>query len=633
MHCAARKAFNALLARECRQWRSFSLSKPARRQPNPSLELDPTLQALLKDVDISLAQHKTSDYLEPRELDILPLDQGRSEPVMGYSEEEVDWSSESLERKSPAAVFGSTRVGAMVLPIELQNSINILINDSDKSLLHTDAKRLFTEDQESSADGEWNTTYDTRYKSWKQTSRHAERDGTAFASVALPSHYSAIKSVLGHLKHRMDPDWKIQRVIDWGAGTGGGLWAALHTFQDNFTSDMEVLKASDASLTSYVGIEKRDGLVSIGKRLLRNIDTENTAVSFQRSFREENKTPRSIGHDTLALSAFNLSSLSTDIARKALVKEMWESGAHTLVLIDHNTKVGFESIAEARQVLLNMGRKETQDPETADWPIRGSHVVAPCPHDGECPLYGHGSTRFVCGFSQRLQAPSFVRHTKHSKVGHEDTGYSYVVVQRGERPPKSTTHSGRIGAVGMRQLAKQAQDSVPIKELSLHNEHEEPSAEPTHKHELAEISVAPETRSTAELDASFRKESFYWPRLVFPPLKKSGHIILDSCTAEGKYGKIMRLTVPKSQGKQPFYDARKSNWGDIFPHETKNKPQVRFPAGARDNNFRKGSDIGKRNDSFREKSKTSYEAVAESLKEVKGKSKRDRLARTESRRA
>lgn len=40
----------------------------------------------------------------------------------------------------------------------------------------------------------------------------------------------------------------------------------------------------------------------------------------------------------------------------------------------------------------------------------------------------------------------------------------------------------------------------------------------------------------------------------------------------------MRMTVPKSQGKQPFYDARKSDWGDMFPHDPKNRPQIRFEA-------------------------------------------------------
>jgi len=35
------------------------------------------------------------------------------------------------------------------------------------------------------------------------------------------------------------------------------------------------------------------------------------------------------------------------------------------------------------------------------------------------------------------------------------------------------------------------------------------------------------------LQGILRQEAYQWPRLVFRPMKKSGHIILDSCTAEG----------------------------------------------------------------------------------------------------
>jgi len=77
-----------------------------------------------------------------------------------------------------------------------------------------------------------------------------------------------------------------------------------------------------------------------------------------------------------------------------------------------------------------------------------------------------------------------------------------------------------------------------------------------------------------EIEKLMKAEAFYWPRLVLPPLKKSGHIIMDVCDPSGK---VLRMTIPKSQGKQPYYDARKSSWGDIFPHEPKNRPQVRYP--------------------------------------------------------
>jgi len=74
------------------------------------------------------------------------------------------------------------------------------------------------------------------------------------------------------------------------------------------------------------------------------------------------------------------------------------------------------------------------------------------------------------------------------------------------------------------------------------------------------------------LEEEIRAGSYYWPRIIYPPLKRSGHIILDTCTKEGH---IARHTIPKSQGKQPYYDARKAKWGDSFPWESKNGPEIR----------------------------------------------------------
>lgn len=57
------------------------------------------------------------------------------------------------------------------------------------------------------------------------------------------------------------------------------------------------------------------------------------------------------------------------------------------------------------------------------------------------------------------------------------------------------------------------------------------------------------------------------------------------------------MTIPKSQGKQPYYDARKSDWGDIFPHPPKNKPQERQHVLKPGSHSVPGSDIGKRSSS------------------------------------
>jgi ribosomal protein RSM22 (predicted rRNA methylase) len=140
----------------------------------------------------------------------------------------------------------------------------------------------------------------------------------------------------------------------------------------------------------------------------------------------------------------------------------------------------------------------------------------------------------VCGFSQRIQRPEFVRRTKHSGLGHEDIGYSYVVIRRGPRPAIVTTKAGRIGAIGQSALEKEA---VPTKELRLHSDYKDaPSCEAK---SLAELTSLPQqitnVQSDDALKEALRLEAFSWPRLVVPPLKRSGHVIIDSCTPEGEY--------------------------------------------------------------------------------------------------
>ena len=55
------------------------------------------------------------------------------------------------------------------------------------------------------------------------------------------------------------------------------------------------------------------------------------SARWQRSFQDDDKIRRIEGKNVIALSAFMLSSLPTVLSRKALVKEMWESGAEMMV--------------------------------------------------------------------------------------------------------------------------------------------------------------------------------------------------------------------------------------------------------------------------------------------------------------
>ena len=87
----------------------------------------------------------------------------------------------------------------------------------------------------------------------------------------------------------------------------------------------------------------------------------------------------------------------------------------------------------------------------------------------------------------------------------------------------------------------------------------------------------------------------------------------------------MRLTIPRSQGKQAYYDARKSSWGDIFPHEPKNPPQVKYTSSRGSRNNANGSDIGKGEQ--RRSRSTTYEKLNSDIKDAKKQRRQERLRR------
>lgn len=97
---------------------SLSLSP----QPNAPIPLDPSMQALLRDVDISLLNHKPRTQPEPRELEAFPI----AAEERAFEEEVAELDSDT-HRKSPAALFGSRRIGAVIVPKQLCSAVTSLI--------------------------------------------------------------------------------------------------------------------------------------------------------------------------------------------------------------------------------------------------------------------------------------------------------------------------------------------------------------------------------------------------------------------------------------------------------------------------------------------------------------------------
>ncbi|ORY31016.1 ketopantoate hydroxymethyltransferase-domain-containing protein [Naematelia encephala] len=351
-------------------------------------------------------------------------------------------------------------------------------------------------------------------------------------------------------------------IVEVSSTFGAGFWSVLDS-AGILPSAEEGYAVTPTQPIEVQYVNSNRFASSMAERLVQDIPGNVADVTFKRMIHPENLS----APPALALSTFHLSTL-VDSARETHLNQLLALNAPYIILVDHASQLGWDAISQARSYLLSQST-----------PTAPLHAMAPCPHDGVCPLI---HTQDICGFSQRLQTPDAARKTKHSKKGEEDKRYTYLVIARGERPVTTALgmeqyfSAGRMGGVAkdviQRDIMKREGKSV-IQEI--HGEemtHYE--AVPLHELEAPPQTTAEATTIPAQSKVleHLRLEAASWPRLVAPPMKRSGHVVMDTCHPDGN---IQRLTYAKSHGKQIYHDARKIHWGDLIPHTSKSKPVIR----------------------------------------------------------
>ncbi|CAG8520450.1 9068_t:CDS:10 [Funneliformis mosseae] len=473
---------------------SLSIQNSIKEEHFSDLAKDQAFKQVLDDINKALSSASIQDSLYN---------------IEGYEEK-------PYVRKSPEASFGSKRIGWVMLPDWLNEAVLETIKEHDREIIKQDAKRIYLSlrsttgynpnsgiDLKDPIMGPCKSALNTfkRFAQENEVKPHVleygNREAIAYLAGYLPISYGPIFNVLTELKSRI-PDFSPRNVLDFGTGPGTAIWATH-----------DIWGKSDQN---FLGIDTSESMLRTAEKLLSFHSNKDQIknIEFKRYLTYE---PH-LKHD-LVISAFALNELLNDNVRETVLESLWNKTSDILVLIENGTPAGFKIIAEARKKILRMANKQQMNEvesitdETSDKTNRGAHVVAPCPHDGTCPLI---ASRNWCHFSQRINRPYYLMKTKNVKKDNfEDSKYSYVILRKGKRPTQIT------------------------------------------------VDVDEKRDLTAE--------AYYWSRLIMPPMKRSEHVVMDYCYIE-------RGIIPKSQGKTPYRDARKSMWGDLFPHEPK-KPAVR----------------------------------------------------------
>ncbi|KAL2210140.1 thioredoxin-domain-containing protein [Sarocladium strictum] len=404
--------------------------------------------------------------------------------------------------------------------------------------------------------------------------RHmTEVEGDAFLAGYLPPAYASSMAVLREVRKRLGSGWlqsmlkrtngEGPRILDAGAG-GGGLVA----WNQIVRAEWEILKEK-REVTAKEPTGKNTVLVASNrlrdrlKGILHNTTFLPRLPDYQHSgdmdgaHLDAGSQPQARKTYDIVIASHLLMAEKYDHHRQAVLNNLWnltDKDGGVLIFVEKAHPRGFEAVAHARETLLRR-YLNPQPGQPTEAPaefnpafhrvLEDGHIIAPCTTHSTCPMYKHhgksAGRRDFCHFSQRFVAPTFYsKMLSGSSQG--EVEFSYVAFQRGV----SKNH-----AMSPEEATEKALRGYE------HND---------------------ESPSMQQL-----------PRMIMPPLKRTGHITLDLCTPEGK---TERWTVPKSFSKLAYHDARKARWGDLWALGAKTRVErtVRIGRGQDDGGLRTGRD-------------------------------------------
>ncbi|TDD33128.1 rRNA methyltransferase [Nonomuraea terrae] len=220
-------------------------------------------------------------------------------------------------------------------------------------------------------------------------------DVAAYAAYRMPATYAAAATALRRAA-ALSPGFAPRSQFDAGGGTGAAIWAAAEVWP---------------SVEMITVIEHDPHVIDLGRRLARASRTLDGTTWRQAAIHH--------GLDRPAADLVTMSYALGEIpeAEQAQVVRWLAADAAMVVIVEPGTPVGYATVAAAREVLT----------------ASGLTVLAPCPHDGRCPIE---PGRDWCHFSVRLPRSPLHRRVKAGTLSFEDEKFSYVAAAAvpGPRP-------------------------------------------------------------------------------------------------------------------------------------------------------------------------------------------------------
>ena len=243
-----------------------------------------------------------------------------------------------------------------------------------------------------------------------------EADALAYAMARTPATYAATLRALAEVL-ALRPNLAPTRLLDAGAGPGGGGWAAVETCP---------------SLTSVVRLDHSAAFLDLAEDLAAAGPSPLAgAVRIQADLADPALEPPEAD---LVLAAYALTEIpARDL--DAVVNRLWGATRETLVIVEPGSPEAWRRGLDIRQALMRAGAR----------------LIGPCPHDSACPLRAPD----WCHFAQRLPRSRAHRRAKGGTASFEDEKFFWLAFERGpagsgRRPGTRVIAPPKSGKSGVR---------------------------------------------------------------------------------------------------------------------------------------------------------------------------------------
>ncbi|OAY59721.1 methyltransferase-like protein 17, mitochondrial [Manihot esculenta] len=479
--------------------------------------------------------------------------------------------------------------GCLVIPVRLRRAIKRYLREQEEPHMKRKVLRLsesFSEIKDVNLMLTTTTSKELvedpfksmeRSKRWKIKSaygdiglKYTDDETVAYVASRMPAVFSACHRVFSEVRRRL-PGFSPSKVLDFGAGTGSAFWAMREVWPK--------------SVEKVNLVEPSQSMQRAGRSLiqgLKDLPLIHSYNSIQALTKSINKSERE--HD-LVIASYVLGEVPSLKDRITMVRQLWDLTRDVLVLIEPGTPHGSNIISQMRSHILWMEKRKCRKSKMPNNEAckdlmsvkSGAFVVAPCAHDGHCPL--EKSAKY-CHFVQRLQRTTSQRAYKRSKGeplrGFEDEKFSFVAFRRGQRPRVSWPLDGMKFETLKEQHAKRNLDSleidyediikqdeadvVPYKEVNP-IDYDSDADEVDTVDNNSEDKEIEEGRAHANLGGG-------WGRIIFSPVRRGRQVALDVCRSinkDGSEGSFEHIVVTKSRNPSLHHQARRSLWGDLWP--------------------------------------------------------------------